>query len=205
MPLSKDINLSVNIFKGVTMKRISAVLSFMTLLLFFSSINLAAQKGPGPDKGKDRHCMWGDLNLTKEQQAQFKTLHEEMKGMREKHMEAVKTVREKMKVELLKAEPSQNTLYGYAAELGELHKQMTRDRSDHLLKVKKVLTPEQFSKLVEREDAMERGKGFGPHQGPGDHPHQGDMSAHKDAACPHKGAPPPKGNCPRDSGTGEVK
>lgn len=139
--------------------------------------------------GKCRQQMFADLNLTAEQQQQLKALHDEMKSMREKNMESVKTVRDKMKAELLKADASSNVLYGYAAELGELHKQMSKDRCDHLLKVKKVLTPEQFAKLVEKEDRMGPGRGFGP-------PPEGGNCPHSDMGCQHKGG----GKCPHGSG-----
>jgi Spy/CpxP family protein refolding chaperone len=166
------------------MKRKHVWLPVVALALVLLPFGPVAQPGPrsgegaGPGKGRPPHRMWMELNLTAEQKEQLKALREEMQPIREKHMESVKAVRDKIKAELLKSDPSQNTLYGYAGELGELHKQMTKDRTDHLLKVKKILTPEQFSKLVEREEKMDHGKGFG-HRG-GKHPHKGDE-------CPHKG------------------
>jgi Spy/CpxP family protein refolding chaperone len=81
-----------------------------------------------------------------------------MQKVREKHFEAVRKVRDKIKDELLKDSPSRKTLYGYAGELGELHKQITKERSNHLLKVKKILNPEQFKKLIEHENRMGKGK-----------------------------------------------
>jgi Spy/CpxP family protein refolding chaperone len=177
------------------MKKLHTILTIITLMTAVSISNLTAQpcmahaSGTGSDTGRAvqrKHRMMADLNLTEEQQNKLKVLHDEMMQIREKHMDAVKTVRDKMKAELLKKSPSQNTLYGYGGELGELHKQMSKDRTDHLLKVKKVLTAEQFSKLVEKEERMGRG-GCGA-MGPGKCLHDG--------KCPHKGKGMKNGCCP---------
>ncbi|MBN1309302.1 MAG: Spy/CpxP family protein refolding chaperone [Chitinispirillaceae bacterium] len=163
------------------MKKKHTLLSFVTSVLFLLSTLSAAgpgyEPGEGPGAGnKDRpHRRWADLNLTEEQKGALKTLHQEMRTIREKHMDAVKSVREKIKNELLKSDPSQSTLYGYAGELGELHKQLSRNQGDHFLKIKKVLTPEQFAKLLEKEGRMmKRRKGFHPGKG-GARPRGGSM------------------------------
>ncbi len=115
--------------------------------------------------GRPPHCrMWiEELNLTKDQKEKLKALRQEMQPLREKHMESIKAVKDKIKAELEKPNLSEGILYGYAGEMGELHKQMAKDRIDHLLKVKKILSPEQFSKLIEMEDRPMWGKPFGPH------------------------------------------
>ena len=166
------------------MKRRYTLVPVVVLVFVLLPFGLVAQSGPGAGPGSGHGKggfpgkMWMELNLTDEQKEKLRTLHEEMQPIRKKHMESVKAVRDKIKTELLKSEPSQNTLYGYAGELGELHKQMTKDRTDHLLEVKKILSPEQFSKLVEREGKMGRGEGFGhrggkyPHKRGGDYPHK---------------------------------
>ncbi len=142
--------------------------------------------GKGPDSAcaaGRKHRMFDDLKLTEEQQTKLKTLHDEMITVRKKHMEAVKSVRDKMRVELLKKSPARKTLDGFAGELGNLHKKMTKDRTAHLLKVKKVLTPEQFTRLVEKEERMECGHGRAMR--PGKCPGMGDCQRRSD--CPHKG------------------
>jgi len=169
------------------MKWQTMVLPAIVSALLLSSGAATGQPGPdqgqGPGKGERPHRMWAELNLNDKQKEELKKLHDEMQEVRKKHREAVKTVRDKMKAELLKKESSQNVLYGYAGELGELHKQMTKDRTDHLLKVKKVLTPEQFKKIVEKEGRRHKG----PPKRKGDWQHRGDG--------PHgKGAPGRGGN-----------
>lgn len=209
MLLSKDINLNI----GVYMKRLSVLLSAAALSSVLIATGLQAQ--PRDGEGENRHHrMFADLNLSEKQKGDLKTLHQEMQELRLRHTESVKAVRDKMKTELLKSDASQNVLYGYAGELGELHKQMSKDRSDHLLKVKKVLTPEQFSKLVEREDRMgpdgpgcAKGHGKGqccPEKGGAGCPHMGEKSSPPPGGCPHmkgEGKPPlrPAG-CPHYGG-----
>lgn len=144
-------------------------------LVLLSSVAVALPEPCGKADFPDK--MWMELNLSVDQKEQLMALHEAMRPIRARHMESVKAVRERMKTELLKSDPSVNTLYGYAGELGELHKQMSKDRVDHLLKVKNILTPEQFSKLVEREEKMDRAKRFW---------HRGENHPYKHGGCPHK-------------------
>ncbi|MBN1575584.1 MAG: Spy/CpxP family protein refolding chaperone [Chitinispirillaceae bacterium] len=190
------------------MKMKRALLPVVIAALFLSSTGPAqagSEPGNGPGAGKSNrpHHRWAELNLTEEQKGKLKTLHEEMQPVREKHMEAVKTVREKIKAELLKTDPSQNTLYGYAGELGELHKQMSKDQGDHFLKIKKVLTPEQFAQLVEKDGGMMgRGKDFRPGKG-GAGPRKGKACPHKGVTCPHKSDTLRKGDRPHGGGAPE--
>jgi Spy/CpxP family protein refolding chaperone len=86
--------------------------------------------------------MVNDLQLTQRQQAELKAQHEQGK---------MKEIREKVRAELLKNKPSKAALDECAAQLAGLHKQLIQNRHDHLLKAKKILTPEQFSKLVSHE------------------------------------------------------
>ena len=78
------------------------------------------------------------------------------------------------KEELLKPAPNKAVLYGYAKEMGGLHKAMAEQMADHMLKVKTILTKDQFSKLLSNEmhppgmREMHTGPHDAPHgQGPG--------------------------------------
>jgi hypothetical protein len=79
----------------------------------------------------------------------------------------MKAVREKAKAELLKASPSKQVLDDYASQLGDLHKQLVQNLHLQALKAKTILTPEQFSKMVNFQwmgpeqgmTGMHRGKG----------------------------------------------
>jgi Spy/CpxP family protein refolding chaperone len=100
---------------------------------------------------------WAQLNLTADQQAKLKTLRAEMKDFRKANFEKMKTLLDKNKAELLKAAPSKSVLYGYAKEMGDLHKTMSEHMADHMLKMKSILTKDQFDKLLSRDMFM------GPH------------------------------------------
>jgi Spy/CpxP family protein refolding chaperone len=102
-------------------------------------------------------------------------------------MEKMKALRDKSKEELIKPSPSKDALYAFAKESGELRQSMAEKEADHLLKVKTVLTPEQFTKLLSKDFpfSMEPGPG-GPHDGKRPH----DKCMHE--KCP-LGGPQDKG------------
>lgn len=108
------------------------------------------------------HWMFAGLNLTAEQQKKMKALNNELLEQRNKNVQSIKVIRDKMKVELLKEVTSTSILLGYTAELGDLHKQLNTARVEHLLKVKKLLTPEQFAKILEKEERIEMKNKPGP-------------------------------------------
>lgn len=183
------------------MKHLTVLFGAAALSSVLVASGLSAQPS-NPGSETKHHRIFADLNLSEKQQNDLKALHQEMKELRLHHMESVRAVRDRMKTELLKPDASQSVLYGHAAELGELHKQMSKDRSDHLLKVKKVLTPEQFSKLVEREERMgpdgpgcakDHGKGpCCPPKGAAGCPlMDGGKSSPQPAGCPHHGGAAP--------------
>lgn len=95
--------------------------------------------------------MFKELKLTPDQQTKLKAQHRQMKEEGKAIFEQMKGIRDKVRTELLKDKPSKATLDDYATQLAELHKQLIRKRHEHLLGAKAVLTPEQFSKLVNRE------------------------------------------------------
>lgn len=170
------------------MKKHHLISVLAATLLFGSVLTVAAQPGTGDGRKGDHsphHRMYLDMNLTDQQKEKIEKLHNETQEFRTKHFKAVKTVRTKIKDELLKEKPSKKVLYSYADELGTLHKQMSKDHGDHLLKVKKVLTPKQFSTLVERQGKMHNVKGW-----KSDSSKCGPKSKGK---CPHKG----RGKCQR--------
>lgn len=139
------------------------------LTLVFLGTAAFAQKGP--DNGSPAgECFWKDMKLTTQQQEKLKTLHDQMQETRKKHKNEVKTFRKKISDELLKDTPSTADLDTYSKELGDIHVRMTQERYNHLLKVKQVLTAEQFKMMISSEDCHKhyRHKGkMGPPNGPG--------------------------------------
>jgi Spy/CpxP family protein refolding chaperone len=95
--------------------------------------------------------MINDLKLTPDQQAKLKAQHKQMREDGKQLFEQMKSIREKVKAELLKDKPSKIALDDYATQLAGLHKQLIQKRHEHLLQAKAILTPEQFAKLVNHE------------------------------------------------------
>lgn len=136
------------------------------LAIAFLGVSVFAQKGPCQYK-EGPGCFWNDMKLTAEQQEKLKALHGEMQETRKAHIDEVMVVRKKIADELLKDAPSTETLNSYAKELGELHAKMTQERYAHLLKVKQILTAEQFKTMLSREGASGPGGCHNGKMGPG--------------------------------------
>ena len=107
---------------------------------------LIAQPEDPEHCGKHKEFMQ-KLNLTDEQHTKIKLLKLDMQKEHVLHFDEVRKIRNKIKEELLKEKPSQGTLNGYAKELGKLHGKLSEKRMAHLLKVKEVLSKEQFEKI----------------------------------------------------------
>jgi Spy/CpxP family protein refolding chaperone len=132
-----------------------------------------AQDSASFSRDSTRHKMWAELGLSQDQQAKLKGMRKDMKEFREQNFEKMKVLLDKTKEELLKTSPNKSTLFGYAKEMGELHKAMAEHMADHMLFLKSVLTKEQFAKLLSNEfhPPMGGGRpGHGPHGGPGGPP-----------------------------------
>jgi len=179
--------------KEDSVKNRTMVFGLLAGSLIMSPLAVTAQ----PDTAHMAKCqekMMADLKLNADQKAKIKDLHKQhMEAMKPFH-EKMKGLRDKVKTELLKPQPSKQVLDGYAVELGDLHKQMALMRNDHLLQFKAILTPEQFSKLVNRDFMGGKGmKGCCPGMGM-----MKDSSKHHGG--PGKGME--KGGCPHMRGDG---
>jgi Spy/CpxP family protein refolding chaperone len=118
----------------------------------------------GPMKKK-----FAELNLTTDQKDKLKALHKEGMETAKPLFDQMKAIREKVKAELLKSEPSKPVLDQYAAQLGDLNRQLIQNMHTQALKAKTILTPEQFSKMVNFE-WVGPGPGMpGMHKGKDDH------------------------------------
>ncbi|MBN2037761.1 MAG: periplasmic heavy metal sensor [Chitinispirillaceae bacterium] len=147
------------------MKVTTLMRGLITGVLVLSPLAVSAQPDQGKMK-KHQEKMAVELKLSDDQKAKLKELrtthHESMKPFYTK----MKGVRDKIKTELLKPQPSKQRLDAFAAELGSLHKQMAIKRNEHLLQVKAVLNEEQFKELVNRDWKQRAGiKGKRPYRG----------------------------------------
>ena len=95
--------------------------------------------------------MWRDLNLTDDQKAKLKGLHDERKSERQGHMQRMKDMREKIKTELSREKPNSDTLMSYASQIAVMVEDMTKQRLQELLQVKQILTKDQFAKLLSKD------------------------------------------------------
>ncbi len=159
------------------MKKKSIMLGLMASSLMVSPLAVSAQPG---DTMMQRpfQKMINDLKLTPDQQTKLKAQHKQMRKEGKLIFEQMKGIRDKVRSELLKDKPSKAALDDYAAQLAELHKQLIRKRHEHLLEAKAILTPEQFSKLVNHEWQGPGPEGVGPHMKKGKEGHgqgMGDM------------------------------
>jgi len=100
------------------------------------------------------------LDLTKDQQAKLKTLWTSLAAQNKDTQSKIKAIREEEKKELLSPSPNQQALYGYAKEINDLQGAMAEKRLEHLLKVKEILTPDQFKKLLSIRFHGQRGQGW---------------------------------------------
>jgi Spy/CpxP family protein refolding chaperone len=128
-------------------------------LMLWPLVASAQQKDPMTQK--HFQGLVNDLKLTPDQQSRLKTQHQQMREEGKAVFKEMKKVREKVRAELLKDKPSKPALDEYATQLAGLHKQLIQKRHEHLLQAKAILTPEQFSKLVNREESRPGPEGDG--------------------------------------------
>jgi len=124
-----------------------------------------AQDSASFSRDSTRHKMWAQLGLSEDQKAKLKDMRTSMREFRKQNFEKMKVILDKSKEELLKQNPSQSVLYGYANEMGNLHREMSKQMADHMLKIKSILSKEQFTKLLSNE--------FRPPMPGGPHGHPG--------------------------------
>lgn len=152
------------------MTKKTITLGILAGALMMSPLSTRAQPADTPVQ-RPMQKMIRELNLTPDQKTKLKALRGQMKDVRQQIVEQMKGIRNKIKEELLKDKPSEKTLDGYAAQLGELSKQIAQKMSSHLLQVKAILTPEQFKKMVSfdwMDQFMKRKGKHGPGAGGGD-------------------------------------
>ena len=137
------------------------------LALTLASGSLFAQDEPGPacpaatcpaggkmkqgseGRGGER---WKELNLNDQQKSDLKVLQKEMMTALKPQMEKVRELREAIKNEFLGDAPSESKLKALAGQLTQLQAVIEAGRIDHMLKVKKLLTKEQFAKIIVEQD-----------------------------------------------------
>ncbi len=158
------------------MKVYGVILLMVTLMVGSLMAEPQARKGHG-HKGKGKR-MAAELGLSQEQQDQMKTLWEKHRAERKDTRGEVKELRQGIATELKKSKPSKSEIKSLADKIGAIHSANAVRMADHMLEIKKVLTPEQFSKMLDKKEQRGQKKGnkkSGKGKGPGgkkQHGHQ---------------------------------
>jgi len=107
----------------------------------------------GIQKNKER--LLDELNLTAQQKEQLKEIMKENRGSAVALREQLQASRKALKGELNKVESDTAKINILVTELKNIEGQVVDERVRHILKIKTILTPEQFNKFKEK---MESGK-----------------------------------------------
>jgi Spy/CpxP family protein refolding chaperone len=114
---------------------------------------MAMEKGPGmgPEGKMQGHSEIDEsaLGLNEEQRAQMKALREEGKAKMESVRAEMKAKRQALQAELDGPNPDRGKAESIAKEILVIEEQMTKDHIDRVLKVRSILTPEQYQRLRE--------------------------------------------------------
>jgi Spy/CpxP family protein refolding chaperone len=105
----------------------------------------------GPEGKKGPNKIMKELKLSEEQKEKMKELRDQNKDAQKELFGKITELRGAIKEELLKDDPDENALSSLAAQLGEFHARMAKAHQDRLLEIKKILTKEQFEKLLQKE------------------------------------------------------
>ena len=135
----------------------------------------APQKG-GWHHGKEAHMMFKILNLTEDQEKQFKDLKQKQKEAMKTVFEQMKSNKEALEAEIAKATPDMTKINSIQAQIKAIQAQMVDAHLNSLLDIKKLMTPEQFAgyMALEKEEHMKKHMMMG-HGKFGDmHKHWGD-------------------------------
>ncbi len=102
--------------------------------------------------------IYSQLNLTDEQKKMLEVNKEAHWGKRKAAFETMRVLKDSLNSELMKPELDMNRINEIQARLKNFHARMTDERLNSILEVRKILTPEQFSKFIA---LMEKHRGEG--------------------------------------------
>jgi len=91
------------------------------------------------------------LGLTDDQLAKIKNFDVGMDIQEKDAWGKIKTIYQKEKEALLSQNPSQPAVYGYSKEISDLQSELAEKKLEYFLKIKEVLKPNQFKKLLHLE------------------------------------------------------
>jgi Spy/CpxP family protein refolding chaperone len=104
------------------------------------------------------------LDITPEQQELMKKHREESREKMEELRQALKETRSTLREELRKADPDKNAINSTTSDMKALYGKLIDYRVDNFLKMKEILTPEQFKKLTEMGEHHREKRGWKGHR-----------------------------------------
>lgn len=124
------------------------------------------------------------LGLSDDQVKQLKDIHQKQKDARKTAFEQMKSDKEAIDVEIIKATPDMARINDWQAKIKTIQAQMADDHLNSVMAIKKLLTPEQFAGYMALKKAkrmmMHGHHGFGDKGGFGkegyEHKHWGDKA-----------------------------
>lgn len=123
----------------------NTIISITLGALFAFIIPTGAATQPNDSATMNHHQkMMADPTLSADQKTKIQALHKDMEEKGKPLFDQMKSISDKVKVELLKDQPSKPVLDEYATQIADIQKQLLQKRYDHVLRVKAILTKEQF-------------------------------------------------------------
>jgi len=128
---------------GNIMKKWMRIGLMLTLILCLSCAAVyAAEKVP--------RGMFKDLKLTADQEKQMQSLFERQRTEEKKDFEKIKELQGKLDVEFLKDRPDESRIGSIANDIKQIQTKLLDKHFDRLFALRKILTPEQFKKFIEK-------------------------------------------------------
>ena len=140
---------------------VNTVSLFLGLMLsLFMASTLHAEMGMGKEKMFGDEKAWEEkvnkvydqLNLSEEQRAQLKAQKESHRGEMQEIREKMRAKREEFRQEIQKTEFDVGKLKAINNDIKALQNQIADNRLESIIKVREILTPEQFTKFMELKD-----------------------------------------------------
>ena len=131
------------------MKKSSQILIVALIISIFTVAAAFAEPNPSQG-GRSRDKMDAikqELNLTPEQDKLLTEVKSSHRAEMESLVQALKTRRQELKAALGKAGVTRQQIEPIASQIKALQAQMVDRRIDGILRIKQILTPEQFQKL----------------------------------------------------------
>ena len=97
---------------------------------------------------KSGHEIFDKLNLTDEQKSKLEKNKKDGREQGKALFEKMRKLKESMQAELMKTEPDTDQLKSINAEIKAAQAAMEDNRLESILRVRKILTPEQFSQFL---------------------------------------------------------